>query len=298
MKKILAFCIMLAIGVFSVGCVAPVPEGAPSSQSGADSSDESSSDASVSSEEPESSEVDITDTSPLSEGEIKEMYTDPDRFIGRTVSLTGKVFSEPDHDSEGIYFQMFTDIKNYDGNTIVAYLVPDFELESDDYVKLTGMVAGKFEGKNAYGGTVTAPQVIATELEKASYADVMAPALKTVTLKDASATQYGYTVAVTKVEFAENETRVYVTVKNGGSDTFNLYSFNTKIVQNGKQYEEEYNYDADYPEVQTDLLPGVTTEGIILFPKLEQKDFQIVLDASSEDYSEDIEPYSFNIPVK
>ncbi len=297
MKKILAVCIALAIGAFSVSCAAPAPEGTLSSEGTSNSSDKTSSADSVSSEEPESSEAEV-DTSPLSEMEIKEMYTDPDKFEGRTVTLSGQVFSDPERDDNGVYFQMFSDPENNEGNTVVAYLVPDFELESDDYVKLTGMVAGKFEGENAYGGSVTAPQIIATTLEKASYAEVVAPALKAVELKDATQTQYGYTVSITKVEFAENETRVYVTVKNDGSDIFNLYSFNTKIVQNGKQYEEDSNYDADYPEVQTDLLPGVTTEGIIVFPKLEQEDFRIVLDASSENYDEDIEPYAFDVTVK
>lgn len=237
-------------------------------------------------------------SAPLSESEIKELYTDPDKFVGRTVSLTGKVFSEPEKDQNGIYFQMFSDAEKSEGNTVVGYMDPNFEIESGDYVKLTGIVQGKFGGNNAYGGTISAAQVLATELEKSSYMDVVAPAQKTFTSDNATLTQHGYSVSLTKIEFAEQETRLYITVNNGGKDKFNLYSFNAKIVQDGKQYEEQRNYEADYPEVQTDLLPGTTTEGIIVFPKLEQKNLQVVLEARSEDYQEDFEPYTFDIPVE
>lgn len=291
MKKFAALMLsLIMIGTVTTGCT--LPGIMPKSSSEVNSTSSNSSKEIVSSEKPQ------VDSSPLSESEIKELYTDPDRFTGRTVSLVGKVFSQPEKDQSGIYFQMFSDAENNEGNTIVAYMDPDFEVEDGDYVKLTGIVQGKFEGSNAYGGTITAAQILATTVEKSSYVDVVSPALKTLTSDNTTLTQHGYSVSLTKIEFAEQETRLYVTVTNGGKDKFNLYSFNAKIVQDGKQYEEQTNYDADYPEVQTDLLPGTTTEGIIVFPKLEQKSLQVVLEASSEDYHEDFEPYSFDISIE
>lgn len=277
---------LIMIGTVTTGCTFPGIMPKSSSEVNSTFSKEI-----VSSEKPQ------TDSSPLSESEIKELYTDPDRFTGRTVSLVGKVFSQPEKDQSGIYFQMFSDAENNEGNTIVAYKDPNFEVENGDYVKLTGIVQGKFEGSNTFGGTITAAQVLATTVEKSSYVDVVSPALKTLTSDNTTLTQHGYSVSLTKIEFAEQETRLYVTVTNGGKDKFNLYSFNAKIVQDGKQYEEQRNYDADYPEVQTDLLPGTTTEGIIVFPKLEQKSLQVVLEGSSDDYREDFEPYSFDISI-
>lgn len=296
MKKILV--LILAIGICVGGSACTVTD--LSESSGTSSSNSTSSqDFSESSEEQSSEKSEeIEDKTPLSESEIAQMYTDPDKFMNRTVTLTGRVFTSPERDEDGIYFQMFYDTENHDLNTIVAYFDPAFELEEGDYVKLTGVVSGNFEGENAFGGTVTAPQIIATSLEKSSYAEVVSPALKTVTPKGASSTQHGYTVSLTKVEFAEKETRLYFTVENAGKATFNLYSFNTKLVQNGKQYEEETNYDADYPEIQSDLLPGVTTEGIISFPPIDQADFQIILDAYSDDFDEDFEVYTFDISVE
>lgn len=290
MKKILAMLLAAGLCLGSAACTA----------TDSNVSDEVSTDTVSSETQPEETEEpeEPENTTPLSEAEIKQMYTDPEKFIDRTVTLTGKVFSTPEVDENGIYFQMFHDTEKYDLNTVVAYADPDFELEENDYVKLTGVIKGNFEGSNAFGGSITAPQIIATTLEKSSYAEVVSPALKTITLEDASSTQHNYTVSLTKVEFAKKETRLYFTVENAGKATFNLYSFNTKLVQNGKQYDEETNYDADYPEIQSDLLPGVTTEGIIAFPAIDQADFQVVLEAYSDDYDEDFEDYTFDVSVE
>jgi len=76
-------------------------------------------------------------------------------------------------------------------------------------------------------------------------------------------------VTLQKVEFAEQETRVYLKVDNNGSDNFSVYSFNSKITQDGKQFGEQDNWEAEYPQIQTDLLVGNSTEGIIVFPTLE-----------------------------
>lgn len=290
MKKMLAMLLAVGLCLGSAACASDT--GNESSASNADTT--STENQTEESEKPEESK----DTSPLSEAEIQKMYSDPEAYTDRTVTLTGEVFTTPEVDDTAIYFQMFHDTENADLNTVVAYADPDFEVEDGDYVKLTGVVMGAFEGTNAFGNTVTVPQILATTLEVASYADIVAPALQTVTPKDASITQHGYTVTVTKVEFAEKETRLYLTVENAGKATFKLYSFNAKIVQNGKQYEEETNYDADYPEVQSDLLPGVTSEGIIAFPAMDPADLQVVLDAHSDDYDEDFELYTFDIAVE
>ena len=60
---------------------------------------------------------------PLTDAEIQQMYSSPKDFKGRTVTLIGKVFDTPEYDEDGVYFQMFTDIKNSENYTIVSYLI-------------------------------------------------------------------------------------------------------------------------------------------------------------------------------
>lgn len=232
----------------------------------------------------------------LTENEIDQMYTDADNFKGREVILTGQILGAPEVDDEGVYFQMFADPINNEKNTVVGYLDNSLSIDDDAYVKVTGTVYGTFKGENAFGGEVTAPQIKASSVEIVGYIDAVSPTIKTVDV-NSTQDQRGYSVTLQKVEFADSETRMYLSVANNGQSSFNMYSFNAKIVQDGKQYEGQSNYEADYPEIQTDLLPGVTTEGIMTFPNLNQSDFKIILDASSDNWQETINPYTFDVTI-
>ena len=235
---------------------------------------------------------------PLTEIEVKQMYSNPKDFVGRRVELVGKVFSTPEYDKDGVYFQMWGDPENSDLNTVVAYFNPEMTLNGDEYVRIVGEVTDVFEGENMMGGKIIAPGIRADSLEVISYMDAVAPTLYTATATTSSVDQYGYVVTIQKVELAESETRAYVSITNNGSEAFDLYKYSAKIIQNGKQYEQESNYNADYPDVQGDLSVGVTTEGIITFPAIESAPFQIIIPGRSENWNEEIKDYVFDFTVQ
>lgn len=232
---------------------------------------------------------------PLTDAEVKMMYSAPDEYKGALVELSGVVFNTVEYDEDGVYFQMWGDPENSDLNTIVTYPDPNFALESDQYVKLTGTVMGEFTGTNAFGGEISAAVVTADTLEISTYQDVVSPTLATASADVPTVEQLGYSITVQKAELAENETRLYISATNNGSANFIIYSLNMTIVQDGHQYEEESNYDADYPELQSDIRPSVTTEGIVTFPALENAPFQLIIEARSDDWDEDIQDYVFNL---
>ncbi|MBM6886968.1 hypothetical protein [Pseudoflavonifractor phocaeensis] len=232
---------------------------------------------------------------PLTDAEVKMMYSAPDEYKGALVELSGVVFNTVEYDEDGVYFQMWGDPENSDLNTIVTYPDPNFALESDQYVKITGTVMGEFTGTNAFGGEISAAVVTADTLEISTYQDVVSPTLATASADVPTVEQLGYSITVQKAELAENETRLYISATNNGSANFIIYSFNMTIVQDGHQYEEESNYDADYPELQSDIRPSVTTEGIVTFPALENAPFQLIIEARSDDWDEDIQDYVFNL---
>lgn len=66
--------------------------------------------------------------SPLTEKEVEELYATPEKFKGRSVEILGVVFSEPERDGDGIYFQMWADPVNSEKNTVVSWLNSDKEL--------------------------------------------------------------------------------------------------------------------------------------------------------------------------
>lgn len=233
----------------------------------------------------------------ITEDEIDSMYSNPDKFKGKYVTLTGQVFGSPESEDDTTVFQMMGDPEEYEKNTIVhckKTLAKD--LKSDNYVIVTGRINGIFEGTNAFGGSVTAPQIEAEKIEISSYVDVMSPTLKSVEVNDVRNSN-GVTVTLQKVEFSPIETRVYISIDNQSANEYSFYSYNAKVVQNSKQFEYESNYYADYPEINSDILAGVKSEGVLVFKGLEQASFRLVCEGQSDDYYLDRDTFTFDITV-
>jgi hypothetical protein len=230
----------------------------------------------------------------LSDDEIQYLYSDTKKYIGKHVKISGIVFGNPESDENGIYFQMFQDAANNENSTIVAYK-GIFDIKDGDYVIIDGIVDREAKGDNYFGASLSAPGIIADSIEISTYQDVVSPAEKTINLNK-SHEQYGYEVTVEKIEFSPIETRVYVTINNNGKSNFSAYAFNMKIKQGRSQYEEQSNWNYDYPEVQTDLMPNTTTSGVVCFPVISQTDkFTLYIDGSSDNWDEDLEQYVFKI---
>lgn len=234
---------------------------------------------------------------PLSDSEIKRMYSNPSDYVGATVELVGVIFGGVDYDGDGIYFQMWADPENIDFNTVVAYFDPELTLEDGQYIRITGTIIDVFEGENMMGGQIIAPAIQADTLEVISYKDAVRPTIATATAVDNTVEQYGYSVTVQSVELAKEETRAYISATNNGSSEFSLYGFNMVLIQDGTQYEYTPNYMADYPELQSSIRTGITTEGVVVFPAIQQEPFQIIMEASSYDWNQPLQEYVFDFNI-
>lgn len=231
----------------------------------------------------------------VDEKDISKVYSNPDKYKGKYIKLTGKVFMPPEKDDDGVYFQMWEDPENNDHNTVVGYESKDFDVKEGDFVAIDGKIDGVFKGKNSFGGSVDALQITATSIELTSYSEVVSPTLKEVEVNQQNS-QNGVDIRIDKVEFAKNETRIYYTITNNSGSKYSFYDFSLMITQNGKQFKEQANYSADYPSVSGDVLNGITADGIVAFPVLEQADFEIHFDAGHGD-NYDLDFEAFTIPV-
>ncbi len=225
---------------------------------------------------------------------ISLLMGDPDKYKGYPVELIGQVFGGTETKDGVSAFQMWT-VPKGDKSNIIVYIKGSSGPKEDEYVKVKGTVTGKLDGKNGFGASITALTVAADSVEKMNPADVVAPAVQTVDVNK-NVNQKGYSITLQKIEFAETETRVYLQVKNDTKGKINFWEHEAKATQNGKQFETTYNA-ADYPEISSDILPGVTSEGIIVFKPLDRnaKAAQFYFDGSFDDYSLHFEPAKFDV---
>lgn len=232
----------------------------------------------------------------LSEAEIEQMYSDAEAFKGAQVTLTGQVFTAPEKDGEKTYLQIFCDTENSEKGVVVYYESTDPAVKAQDFVEVTGIVKGTLKGENAFGAKLVYPLIEASEVKVVDAQEVVSPTLASFDI-GASATQAECDVTVEKVEFAEEVTRVYVKVQNNSSATVSLNTYSEVAVQNGKQFNSTFNdnFYVEYPELPYEVRAGVLAEGVVLFPAMEQQNFEFVMTGYDDVNYNELE---FVIPVE
>lgn len=238
------------------------------------------------------------DTKPLSKDEFVAMYSDVKKYKGRKVDFYAKIFTEPERDSKGTYFQCYANNKN-NLNTAVGISDSKFDIKNDDVVHIVGTVSDSMSGKNALGGEVSAPVIKADKIEKSDYATAFSPAIKSIDVNK-EINQNGYLMKLNKVEIAVEETRIYITITNNTSSKINFYEFNSKLTQGSSQFDEESNYESNYQKVNSDILTGVKSDGVLTFKAVNPAgdNLKIILEGSSDNYEVQFKPFQFDISLK
>ena len=214
--------------------------------------------------------------------EYGELFSNPDAFANRTIDIYGQVFNILGSDS-GTVFQMYTD---KDQNNFVIVIDPQGRsVNVDDYVLVKGVIDGAYSGENRMGASLSCPKITATYVDPSNYVDAFSPTLKSVEPSGAKWSEDGLTIKIERVEFAENETRVYVKLKNKSSDSASLY--NCVLLQGEKQYDRTYDYKGNYDELQDSLKSGASDTGVITFPAIELSDFDFIFTAAGEGFYTD-----------
>lgn len=254
----------------------------------------------VSSSKSESKKSEVVRKGKLNEDDYDKLYSNPKKYKGYEVELTGQIFTEPEKDDDGTYIQIWADPENSEKNTIVGIKDSSLKLKTDDYVKVKGIVKDKFKGENALGGTVEAPVILASSIEVVDYITAISPTIKEINVNK-EINQHDIIVTLQKIEIAKNQTRVFIKVNNKTKDKASFYSSSVKLVVNNKQLEEDYigSSTTGLQEVQSELLPGVESEGVVIFPAIDvnEKSLKVHSEGSSDNYELDFEPYVFDVPV-
>lgn len=214
-----------------------------------------------------------------------EVYTNAKKYKGYHINIKGKVFQVMSDNGSVKGIQVWLDPDTCEQNLMIYYNT-DVDVKQGDYIMCSGYIDSVTEYKNAYDAKLFAPLVISSDLKKSTYKDVMAPTTETIVLENIKQEKYGYSVLFEKIEFSEKETRVYVTAKNDGKETLYFDADGAVILQDSKQYNAESNYEANYDEIPYEIVKGATSSGIIVFPSISKKNFDLTIDIHSDESDE------------
>lgn len=151
-----------------------------------------------------------------------------------------------------------------------------FEVHSDDFDENLGEYAFEISKEDS---TVKKPEA-PTEI---------------ITPENLKQEKYGYSITIDKIEFYNEETRIYLTVANRGKTLLYVDSDSSVILQEGNQYNTTHNYTADYDELPYEIIKGATVSGVIAFPQLSSNDFELTIYLHSDEYDEEFEKFIFKI---
>ncbi|MEF2244233.1 hypothetical protein [Paenibacillus sp. IITD108] len=235
----------------------------------------------------------------LTDEQFDQLYTNAKPYKGYQVDFYARVFQSPDKAAKYQSFQVYAQNDDHK-NTIIRLDDITIDIQKDDILHIVGEVHDMFEGRNAFGAKITAPAIIAKKVTKTDYATAFAPAIKTINM-DQEQNQNGYIISVDKVELTEQETRIYITIKNESTNSIDFHTYSSTLIQGNTQFERVSNYQANYPEVNSsNIRPGVITKGIIVFEaiNIDGDNFTVTLEGSSDNWEVRTAPFTFEIPLK
>lgn len=239
----------------------------------------------------------------LEETEIADLFSNPEDYKGKYVKLSGKIFNKPNSDKGTVAYQVWHDTQNSDKDFLFFTDNASESYSVDDYIVVDGRITGTFEGENAFGGSVKCPTIEAVSVEKQSYIDAVVPTITEITPENAISEQHGISLKVDKVEFAEKETRIYLTETNSSTDKFSMWIYDIKLLQNGQQIEQDMAsfsaYEGNYAELSSDILPNASSSGVLVFPPMDSSaSFQIYAEGHSDNYELDFQPFIIDITAQ
>lgn len=221
------------------------------------------------------------------------VYTNAEEYLGYYINVKGKVFQNLGDNGKVKGVQVWLDPDTCEQNLMIYYTTED-SVKDGDYVVCTGYIKEIRTYTNNYGTELAVPLIYSTDLQKSTYIEAMSPTISTLLVKS-TYQKLGYSISVSKVEFAENETRVYLTASNKGKSTLYIDTKSSIIVQNGKQFNAKINDEANYEEIPDSLHKGTKAEGVITFPAIKDDEFEYIIEIHSDDYDEEFSPIIFRI---
>lgn len=197
---------------------------------------------------------------------LKALYANPEKFKGVPVNIVGKIGKVIKLTENTTIFNVIVSGQNNQVETIIVeYRVPHFMLQVSDYIKVVGSV----QSDPGLAGQDKTPVIIADKVEAlADPWSILAPPKLTIH-PNAVADKNGKMVRINRVEFADKETRLFITVANL-SDKKSYFVLSKPIARQGNRvFDEIPNRYGIYSQPTLELLPGEYIEEVIFLNPLD-----------------------------
>ena len=151
-----------------------------------------------------------------------------------------------------------------------------------DCVVVEGAIAGENTLTNAFGADWDVPVIWLGKQTKVEIdcLEAMYPAIATAEPND-NRSPGSVEITLENVQLTADHTRAFFTVENNYSSTeVRIYSHNSLIVQDRKQYDNAYVYE-DYDDFESSVPAGIIETGWFIFDPIEQKPFEIRIEVSA-----------------
>lgn len=223
----------------------------------------------------------------VAEENIVNVLIEPDTYKDQWVKLQGKITQGPDVDGKTGYMVQYVSEKN---RYFFVQTKEDLGYQVGDYIKVTGQVDEEATMKNALGEDISLASICNAKVKDGSYIDIEVPTYRTNKPNEKSQTIDKVKVTVSKVEYANEETRVYVTVDNKSSQDL-IYDANYIIIQQDDSvvYSDvlSSSYEnGNYPTLDGTIAANSKSSGIVVFPVISsERDCDVVLSLYTTSYS-------------
>ncbi|MGE5396264.1 MAG: DUF4352 domain-containing protein [Chitinophagales bacterium] len=196
----------------------------------------------------------------ITANQIGLVKKNPNTYKGYPIQITARVVTAKVAGQKGYTtFQALLDPQGQKVNSIIS-IKGSTVVKNGQNIKLQGIITGQKAGD----AKLKLVRITASKIEKVSAINPAAPAVTTI-IPVGTAIQQGVEISVPKIELTRGETRIYLKIKNGSSSMVIFDYSKAKLIQGAKEYNQQSSNGSVFLPPQGDLLPGIETQGSLVF---------------------------------
>lgn len=230
--------------------------------------------------------------------------SNPRDNVGKSLEVSGSIF-DFFSDDDYVYARIYQDFEDYKNDVSLRIKKSEAsDIKEDIYVIAQGVILGDLESRSIRGGNISTSVIGVENIKVGKFEDTVAKAIKTFDINQTQ-TQHNISVTLQKIEVSQYDIRAYVEIKNNSYARVKIYSYQSYLIIDGRNYTEEYPLYTTYPEVDLTLNPFTYSEGIMALKALESdllddidslKDIKFTLPAPfSSNWELEFEDFTFDV---